>query len=92
MILRANWISARRKAAQFVQAALLPLPDWKGDVLADPSRSAWPEKFDLRWVPHTLSINQKSERVLCSKPPLTALIEQKVSGFQRIITGDKSWF
>jgi hypothetical protein len=43
-------------------------------------------------MPHTLSINQKSERVSYSKVLLTALMEQKASGSQRIITGDKSWF
>jgi hypothetical protein len=40
---------------------LSPLPDWKGNVLADPSQSACLEKFHLHRVPHTLSINQKSD-------------------------------
>jgi hypothetical protein len=47
------------------------------------------KKFRLRRVPHALSINQKSERVSYSKFLLRALMEQKASGFQRIITGDE---
>jgi hypothetical protein len=43
-------------------------------------------------VPHALSINQANERVSYSKLLLTALMEQKASGFQRIITVDESWF
>jgi hypothetical protein len=61
-------------------------------VLADLSRQAWPEKFHLRWVSHALPISQKSERMVYSKLLLTALMEQKASGFQRIITGDEPWF
>jgi hypothetical protein len=61
-------------------------------MLADPSRQAWLEKFYLREVSHALSINQKSERVLYSKLRLTALMEQKASGFQPIITGTELWF
>jgi hypothetical protein len=33
------------------------------------------KKVHLRWVPHTISINQKRERVLYSKLLLTALME-----------------
>jgi hypothetical protein len=43
------------------------------------------KKFHLRWVPHALLVNQKSETVSYSKFLLTALIEQKASGCQRII-------
>jgi hypothetical protein len=75
-----------------VQCALSPLPDGKGDVLAGSSPQAWLENFHLRWVPHALSINQKSERVSSSKLLPTALMAQKASGFQRLITGDKLWF
>jgi hypothetical protein len=42
------------------------------------------QKFHLRWVLQTLSINQKRERVSSSKLLLTALIEQNLSGFLRI--------
>jgi hypothetical protein len=49
------------------------------------------KKIGLCRVPHALSINQKSERVSYSKLPLTALMEQKASGFLRICTGDESW-
>jgi hypothetical protein len=48
--------------------------------------------FHFRCVPLALSINQKNQRVLYSKLLLTALREQKASGFQRIIIGDESWF
>jgi hypothetical protein len=50
------------------------------------------KKVYFRWAPHALSINQKRESVSYSKLLLTVLIEQKVSGFQRIIAGDESWF
>jgi hypothetical protein len=43
-------------------------------------------------VLYALSINQKSERVSFSKILLTALMDQKASGFQLMITGDESWF
>jgi hypothetical protein len=36
-----NWFHACREAIQFVQGGLSPLPDWKGDMLADLSRQAW---------------------------------------------------
>jgi hypothetical protein len=42
-------------------------------------------------VLHALSINQNSERVSYSKLLLVALMEQKASSFQRIITGDEPW-
>jgi hypothetical protein len=50
------------------------------------------KRFHLRWVPHVLSINQKSEMISYSKLILTTLMEQKVSGFQWIVTRDESWF
>jgi hypothetical protein len=49
-------------------------------------------KFHLRGVPHVLSINQKSETASHSKLLLTALMEEKASGFQWIITENESWF
>jgi hypothetical protein len=45
-----------------MQDASSPLPDWKGEVLADPSWHVGLKNFNLRWVPHTLSINQKREK------------------------------
>jgi hypothetical protein len=62
-----------------MQSALSPLPDRKGNVLADPSRQAWLEKSYFRWVPHAVSINQKSERVSYSNFLLMALISQRAS-------------
>jgi hypothetical protein len=50
------------------------------------------ENFPLCWVSHSLSINQKSERVSYSKLLLTAPMEQRASGFQRVITGDEPSF
>jgi hypothetical protein len=43
-------------------------------------------------VPHAQSIDQKSERISYSKLLLIALMEQKASGFQRIIIADESKF
>jgi hypothetical protein len=72
--------------------AFAPLPDWKNSMRADPSRQAWLEKFHLYWVPHVVSIDQKSERMSYSKLLLMALMEQIASDFQHIITGDELWF
>jgi hypothetical protein len=41
-------------------------------------------------VPPALSITQKSEQVLYSKLLLTRMMEQKPSGFQRILIGTES--
>jgi hypothetical protein len=41
---------------------------------------------------HILSVDQKNERVLYAKLLLTALIEHNPIDFERIITGDESWF
>jgi hypothetical protein len=75
-----------------MQGALLPPPDWKRNVFADPSRQARLEKFHFHWVPHALSVDQKTKRVLYSKLLLMALMEQKAGGLQRIITKDERWF
>jgi hypothetical protein len=50
------------------------------------------KQFYLCWVPHALSISQKSERVSYSKLLLMALMEQEAGGFQPIIPGDELWF
>jgi hypothetical protein len=50
------------------------------------------QKFHLRWVSHVLSSNQKSERVTYSSLLLEVLEEAQRTGFERIITGDESWF
>jgi hypothetical protein len=49
-------------------------------------------KFHLRWVPHELSSNQKSECVTYSSLLLEVLEEAHRTGFERIITGDELWF
>jgi hypothetical protein len=50
------------------------------------------KRIDVPWSPHALSRRQKSKTVAYSKLLLIALMEQKASGFSRIMTGDESWF
>jgi hypothetical protein len=50
------------------------------------------QKSHFRWVPHGLSIIDRSERVSYSKLHLAAPTRQKASGFQQITTGDELWF
>jgi transposase len=50
------------------------------------------KKFHLRWVPHSLTPNQKSERVTLSGQLLRELEESQADNFERVITGDESWF
>jgi hypothetical protein len=57
----------------------------RDDVLVDPSRQVWLEKFHLRWVPHVLSISQKSKRVSYSKL-FSVWRHWWNTGFQRIVT------
>jgi hypothetical protein len=46
----------------------------------------------LRWVPHSLTDDQKGERVALSKQLLRELCSIKRHGWQFIITLDESWF
>jgi hypothetical protein len=75
-----------------MQGALDPLPDWQGDMLADPSRQAWLGKIPV--LPGAACPIDQPEwrKVSYSKLLLRALMKQKANGFQRIITGDESWF
>jgi hypothetical protein len=50
------------------------------------------QQFHLRRIPHALSSNQKSERLTYSSLLLEVLEEAQRTGFERIITGDESWF
>jgi hypothetical protein len=50
------------------------------------------KKFYLSWVPHSLSPPHKAERVSTSSLLLPALKEAESTGFDRVITGDESWF
>jgi hypothetical protein len=50
------------------------------------------EKFNLRWVPHSLDDTQKAERGSLSADLVTVLKENQKTGFGNIITGDESWF
>jgi hypothetical protein len=71
---------------------LSPIPDWKGNTLADPSGQTWFEKMPFSLGP-TCSIDQAEERksvIFEALLLLMALMEQKSSGFQRIITGNES--
>jgi transposase len=49
-------------------------------------------KFHLRWIPCTLTEDQKSERVTYSTQLLATLEQQQPMDFEHIITGDESWF
>jgi hypothetical protein len=57
--------------------------------VADPSGQVWLKNHILARA-HSLSINRTSERVSYSKLLLTALIEQKANGLDRIIS--PGWF
>jgi hypothetical protein len=49
-------------------------------------------KFTRRWGPHIQSAEQKLRRVMKSESLLTLLANLAEKNFQRIITGDESWF
>jgi transposase len=49
-------------------------------------------KFHLRWIPYTLTEDQKNERVTYSRQLVATLEQQKPMDFEHIITGDESWF
>jgi hypothetical protein len=49
-------------------------------------------KFHLRWIPYTLTEDQKSERLTYSRQPLATLEQQQPMDFEHIITEDESWF
>jgi hypothetical protein len=84
--------SMLEKSGSFMQGALLPPPGWRGDRPVDPSRQAWFEKIPSSLGAACPTDQPEIERVLYSKLLLTALMEQKASDFQRIITRDKLWF
>jgi hypothetical protein len=50
------------------------------------------KKFHLRCMLHSPSPPQKAERVSTSNRLLTALEEAQFTDFDRLITGDESWF
>jgi hypothetical protein len=49
-------------------------------------------KFSRRWVPDFLSPAQKVARVETSKTILRVLQDAELNNFERITTGDESWF
>jgi hypothetical protein len=50
------------------------------------------EEFNLRYVPHSLKANQRRWRVKLFREPLQILEHDQQYEFERILTGDKSWF
>jgi histone-lysine N-methyltransferase SETMAR len=50
------------------------------------------QKFNLRWVPHTLNPAQKRNRVTFSRALLEVLHREQGNNFEHVITGDESWF
>jgi hypothetical protein len=50
------------------------------------------QKFNLRWIPHTLGGNQKVERVALSSELFEILTNQGRNEFDQVIAGDESWF
>ena len=46
----------------------------------------------LRWIPHVLTIELKRKRVQQSKVILQCLEDSNKSHFDKIMTGDESWF
>jgi hypothetical protein len=45
-----------------------------------------------KWIPHSLSVEQKTERVRISKQMLKLLQLDEKNNFSHIFTGDESWF
>jgi hypothetical protein len=92
MILRDQLAPSVKEGPQFVQAALSPLPDWKGEVLEGPSRQAWLEK-----IPSSLGaacpIDQTEKRKsVIFKAPSDGTDGIEGERFQRMITRDESSF
>jgi hypothetical protein len=50
------------------------------------------EKFDLRYIPHSLEIDQKRSRVELSRELLQRLEQDQQYKFEHILTGDESLF
>jgi hypothetical protein len=50
------------------------------------------EKFNLRYVPHSLEADQKRSRVELSREFLQILEQDQQYEFEHILTADKSWF
>jgi S-adenosylmethionine:diacylglycerol 3-amino-3-carboxypropyl transferase len=51
-----------------------------------------PQKFNPRWVPHTLDSARKQNRVTFSGALLEVLRREQQNNFDRVITGDESSF
>jgi hypothetical protein len=65
---------------------------WKATCLRILHDALGLKKFHLRWVPHSLTPNQKGERVILSAQLLRELEESQANNFERLITVDESWF
>jgi hypothetical protein len=75
-----------------VQSPQSPPQDCEIDLSVHPSRQTRTEKFYFRSVPHSLSVNERNERVSYSSLLLVALEEDRQKGFEPLITGNESWF
>jgi hypothetical protein len=45
----------------------------------------------LRWIPFSLSTDQKKNRVQAAHEMLTILRKEKATGYENIVTGDETW-
>jgi hypothetical protein len=50
------------------------------------------EKFNLRWVSHSLDSKQKAKRVTLSHGLLEFLKKDEENNCPNVLTGDESWF
>jgi hypothetical protein len=50
------------------------------------------EKFNLRYVPHSLEADQKRSRVELSRELVQILEQDQQYEFEHILTGDEGWF
>ncbi|KAA6387943.1 MAG: hypothetical protein EZS28_016530, partial [Streblomastix strix] len=49
------------------------------------------KKIALRWVPYTLTKEQKNRRVIAAREMLSQLIQMRRNNFVHAITGDETW-
>jgi hypothetical protein len=75
-----------------MQEALCPLQDYKATCLRILHDVLYFEKFNLRWVPHSLDSNQKAERVTLSHRLLEILEKDEENDFYNVLAGYEFWF
>jgi hypothetical protein len=64
----------------------------KATYLRVPHHDLHLEKFNFRYVPHTLESNQKRPRVEHSRELFQILEQDQQNEFEHLLTGDKSLF